>query len=207
MLSHFSCVRLFVTLWTVAHQVPLSTGFSRQEYWSGFPCPPPGTLPGPGIEPTSLTSPALAASFFITSATWEAQLLSTFMVILGGESYSWFRCIVAYAFLKINVLCKIHNKYSRYNPLPWKRQSVLVDMDVRRVKQGQLVSYCDAVRGGLSETGMTHRERVWPPHGLYTGAAGRGWRCVRLCVWTELNWVQFSVHLVCFAVEIMDSQA
>ena len=42
MLSRFSCVRLFVTPWTVAHQVPLSMGFSRQEYWSGLPCSPPG---------------------------------------------------------------------------------------------------------------------------------------------------------------------
>ena len=70
-LSRFSCVRLIVTLWTVAHQAPLSMGFSRQEYLSGLPCPPPGDLPHPGIEPTSLTSPALAGGFFTTSTTWE----------------------------------------------------------------------------------------------------------------------------------------
>ena len=52
-LSH---VQLFVTPWTVAHQAPLPMGFSRQEYWSGLPCPPPGDLPNPGIE---LRSPAL----------------------------------------------------------------------------------------------------------------------------------------------------
>ena len=46
-----SRVRLFVTLWTVAYQAPLSMGFSRQEYWSGFLCPSPGDLPDPGIEP------------------------------------------------------------------------------------------------------------------------------------------------------------
>ena len=51
MISCFSCVRLFVTLWTAALQAPLSMGFSRQEYWSGLPCPPPGYLPDPGIEP------------------------------------------------------------------------------------------------------------------------------------------------------------
>ena len=72
MLSHFIRVQLFVTLWTVAHQVPLPMGFSRQEYWSGLPCPPPGDLPEPGIKPTSLTSPALAGGFFITSASWKA---------------------------------------------------------------------------------------------------------------------------------------
>ena len=72
MLSRFICVQLSVTLWTVAHQVPLPMGFSRQEYWSGLPCPPPGDLPEPGIKPTSLTSPALASGFFITSASWKA---------------------------------------------------------------------------------------------------------------------------------------
>ena len=64
-LSHFSRVQLFVTLWTKARQFSLSMGFSRQEYWSGFLCPPPGDLPNPGIEPTSLMSPALG-KFFTT---------------------------------------------------------------------------------------------------------------------------------------------
>ena len=52
--------------WTVAHQPPLSMGFSRQEYWSGLPFSPPGDLPNPGIEPASLASPALAGGFFTT---------------------------------------------------------------------------------------------------------------------------------------------
>ena len=51
----FSHVRFFATLWTVAHQTPLSVGFSRQEYWSGLPFPTPGDLPDPGIEPRSPT--------------------------------------------------------------------------------------------------------------------------------------------------------
>ena len=72
MLSCFSCVQLFVTLWTVAHQAPLSMGFSRQEYWSGLPFSPSGDLPNPGIEPVSLTAPVLAGGFFTMSATWEA---------------------------------------------------------------------------------------------------------------------------------------
>ena len=53
MLSPFSLVRLFATLWTVAHQIHLSMGFSRQEYWSGLPRAPPGDLPNPGIKPAS----------------------------------------------------------------------------------------------------------------------------------------------------------
>ena len=56
MLSRFSHVWLFVTLWTAAHQAPLPMGFSKQEYWSGLPCLPPGDLPDPGIEPVSLHS-------------------------------------------------------------------------------------------------------------------------------------------------------
>ena len=62
MLSPFSRSQLLATPWTVAFQAPLSMRFSRQEYWSGLPCPPPGDLPGPGIESVFLTSPALAAA-------------------------------------------------------------------------------------------------------------------------------------------------
>ena len=63
-LSRSGRVWLFVTVWTVACQAPLSMGFCRQEYWSGLPRPPPGDLPDPGIEPMSPTSPALAGGFF-----------------------------------------------------------------------------------------------------------------------------------------------
>ena len=66
MLSH---VQLFVTLWTVARQAPLPMEFSRQAYWSGFPCSPPRGLPNPGIERPSLTCPALAGEFFTTNTT------------------------------------------------------------------------------------------------------------------------------------------
>ena len=60
-LSH---VQLSETPGTVAHQAALSMGFSRLEYWSGLPFPPPGDLPNPGIEPTCPVSPALAGGFF-----------------------------------------------------------------------------------------------------------------------------------------------
>ena len=62
-----SCVRLFAALGTVTFQALLSVEYSRQEYWSGLLCLPPGDLPNPGIEPTSLASPALAGGFF----AWE----------------------------------------------------------------------------------------------------------------------------------------
>ena len=63
-LSHFSGVWLFATLWTIARQAPPSMGFSRQEYWGGLPFPLPGDFPDPGIEPTSLMSLTLAIRFF-----------------------------------------------------------------------------------------------------------------------------------------------
>ena len=71
MLNYFSHIQLFVTPWTVAQQAPLSMKLSRQEYWSGLPCPPPGDLPDPGIKPGSFTSPVLAGGFFATSTPWE----------------------------------------------------------------------------------------------------------------------------------------
>ena len=73
LLSHVSRVRFFTTPWTVSHQLPLSMGFSRQEYWNGLPFPLPEDLSDPGIEPTSLASPALAGGFFTTNITWEAK--------------------------------------------------------------------------------------------------------------------------------------
>ena len=77
--SHHSCVRLRAAPRTVAHQAPPSRGFSRQEYWSRLPCPPPRELPYPGIELLSLTSPALAGGFFTASATWEDPGMSVRM--------------------------------------------------------------------------------------------------------------------------------
>ena len=74
MISCFSCVELFATLWAaVALQAPLSMGLSRQEYWCGLPCPPQGDLLTQGSKPTSLMSPAWAGGFFIT---WEAPALT-----------------------------------------------------------------------------------------------------------------------------------
>ena len=62
LLSHLVVSSSFAALWTVARQGPLFMEFPRQEYWSGLSCPPPGDLPNPGIEPQSLTSPALGGS-------------------------------------------------------------------------------------------------------------------------------------------------
>ena len=73
-LSHYSHVQIFVTQWTVACQA-LSMGFSMQEYWGMLPFLSTGNLPNPGIESASLTSPALAGSFFTTSSSWNKPSL------------------------------------------------------------------------------------------------------------------------------------
>ena len=93
MLSCFSHVRLFVILWTVAHQAPLSMRFSRQEYWSGLPFSPPGDLASPGIKPhiscvscigrwslyhlCHLENPliSISVSFYIYSYIWYIKIL------------------------------------------------------------------------------------------------------------------------------------
>ena len=64
-------------MWTVARQAPLSTGFSRQEHWSGLPCPPPRDLPDPGIEPASPAFPALADEFFTTEPPGKPESINT----------------------------------------------------------------------------------------------------------------------------------
>ena len=88
MCIHGKLLQLCLTLWepmdSCDHQPPLPMGFSRQEHWSGLPCPPPEDLPDPGIEPTSLTSPALAGGVFTTSAAWEAHLVHILTHVTGS---------------------------------------------------------------------------------------------------------------------------
>ena len=73
----------FVTPWTVAHQVSLTTEFCRQVHWSGLPFPTPGDLPDPGIKPASLESPTLAGGFFTNCDTWEVvQYAQMYSIIL-----------------------------------------------------------------------------------------------------------------------------
>ena len=81
-----------MTLWTVACKTPLSIGFSRQEYWSGLPFPPPGDLPDPRIKPKSLTSPASAGGFFTTSTTWEAHSLLQAIFLNQGSNSGLLHC-------------------------------------------------------------------------------------------------------------------
>ena len=84
MLSCFSRVRIPESLWTIAYQALLSSGFSSQEHWSGLPCPPPGALPDQRIESTPLIPPALADRFFTTSTTWKTPKTHTCTHIYTG---------------------------------------------------------------------------------------------------------------------------
>ena len=83
-----SRVQLSATPWTVAHQAPLSMAFSRQAFWSGLPCPPPGHLPHPGVEPISLASPALCADSLPLShlgSPYVQVLIDNVMVLGDGD--------------------------------------------------------------------------------------------------------------------------
>ena len=80
MLSRLSCVRLFATPWTVAHQAPLSMEFSRQECWSGLPFPSPGNLPNPGTEPESPASPAFRVDSLLLSHQESSGCLNKFIL-------------------------------------------------------------------------------------------------------------------------------
>ena len=91
-LSCFSYVQLFATLWTVVHQAPPFRGFSRQEYWSRLSFPFLGDLPDPRIERAHLMSPELAGMYFTTSITWEAlgKAIKLFSTSSKTVSKIWF---------------------------------------------------------------------------------------------------------------------
>ena len=94
----------------VAHQAPLSMGFSRQEYWRGLPFPPPGDRPDPGTEPTSLMSSALAGGFFTTRATWETP------VDIGGRvGQKAHRCS-----LQAAVSRNVEQESESFQPTSWR---------------------------------------------------------------------------------------
>ena len=81
MLSCFSHVCLFVTPWTVAHQVLPFVGFSRREQWSGLPCPPAGDLPDPGTEPQTLVSLAWQALYYLCHLGSTTKVAGSFLKV------------------------------------------------------------------------------------------------------------------------------
>ena len=84
-LSSLRQVWLFVTLWTIVHQAPLSMGFSRQECWSGLPCLPAGDLPHPGIKPRSPAVPALQADPLLLSHQGSPHRMDMQAIILSSS--------------------------------------------------------------------------------------------------------------------------
>ena len=103
MLNHFSCVQLFVTLWPVVHQAPLSKRFSRQEYWSESPCPLPEDLLNPGMKAKFPASHALAGRFLTTSAIWEVHIFFIHSSIDGISNCFHIMAIVNTATMHIDV--------------------------------------------------------------------------------------------------------
>ena len=90
--AHAEPLQLCATLWTIAHQAPPSMGFSRQEYWRGLPCPPPGDPSNAGIKPRSFISPALAGEIFTTHATGKAHQM--WSKCLSSADFGWMLNII-----------------------------------------------------------------------------------------------------------------
>ena len=108
MLRCFGHVWLCVTLWTVAHQAPLSMGFPRQKYWSGLPCPPPKDLPSSGIKLASPMSPALAGKFFTTITNLGSPRYVRFSVHWYFNKATSKKGNPVFAFIDRNLLYCIH---------------------------------------------------------------------------------------------------
>ena len=116
-LAHFVKLKMHmpacsvVTPWTIAHQAPLSLGFSRQEYCHGLPIPPPGDLPDPGIEPKSPASPAMAGGFFTTEPPGSPKLNMHRVPYIAVESFS--ECLLSACHAPSR-----HSQYSIESPRP-----------------------------------------------------------------------------------------
>ena len=100
-------------------------GFSRQEYWSGLPCPPPGDLPNPGIKPVSLTSPALAGGLFTTGATWEVPILNLPPI----------KNLLYYDLQKLD-LCCVAGTTGKEEDLDYKEQKCHLNLEIKGVVLG-----------------------------------------------------------------------
>ena len=147
-LSCFHHVRLFVTLWTVAHQACLSMGFSRQEYWTGLLCPPPGDLPNPGTEPVPPVSPR---------ATWGTLIIFHRKLINSCE-IMYVKCIGKHLTrinflieLIMNKLNNVHGKenwfsVSLFNVLLW---SLFIELSFASLNNTSFLNYNCFVKTSL----------------------------------------------------------
>ena len=164
----FSRVWFFATLWTVACQAPLSMGFSRQEYWSGLPCPPPQDLSNPGIKPASLTSPVLAGRFFTTCTTWKVHTsrydsckpfsFSSLPSLLDCYDYTCFKGKVNLGLEKL-ILCWLGVPEQSWQSSENKELVTLIEETNRLIRESfrSLVSICERKRGRKGDLG------AWKP--------------------------------------------
>ena len=140
-----SCLTL-CNPWTVAHPAPLSMGFSRQDYWSGLPCPSPGDLPDPGIEPQSLVSPALVGAFFTSLPLVSPGKPLGFFILFF--SLGFFKRVISLIhsnqFVKSSVI-SFRRNYPRYTFLCSKHLEV---WDDEQVQLSSLLSVFEMVNTG-----------------------------------------------------------
>ena len=128
MLSHFSHVRFFATPWTVAYQGPWSMGFSRQEYWSGLPCPSLGDLPDPGIEPGSLHCRQILYHLnHQGSLYWKADVCLSFIRCMF---WKYFLLTVAHLFI---LFCVYHRAEFKISTRPNSSIFSFTDLTFRLV--------------------------------------------------------------------------
>ena len=115
LLSCFSHVQLFTTLWTVACQAPLSMGFSGQEYWSGLPCTPPRDLPDSTTAPTAPVAPALQADSLLLSHQGSPQYMHKQIYIF--VNFNTFPLISILKILISPITSQLHEAHSPFLPL------------------------------------------------------------------------------------------
>ena len=124
LLSH---VQLSVTPWTVAHQAPLSMGFSRREYGSGLPFPSPGHLPNPGTKPVSHASPALAGGFLTTASAGKPQLTVTVKIMFWKflPHFQIPKFMTLYSDHLLPLLSFLHSKLIVLSSIRWEEKVML----------------------------------------------------------------------------------
>ena len=175
-LNCFSCNWLFVTSWTKASQALLSMGFSRQEYWSGLPCPLLGDLPNSGREHTLVKSPALAGRFFTTSASWEAPRFS-----LGHKTNLNKYSLAVYYKIKLSLNNTVGHSCSLvFIQMSWKLMST-------HTKKENLCPH--------KNLHINEHEFEWAPgvgDGQRSLACYSPWGCKQLDMTEQLNWIDAS---------------
>ena len=154
-------------------------GFSRQEHWSGMPRPPPGNLPNPGMEPASLTSPALTGRFFTNAATWEAVFKMLYAYIY--KHVCFFQGFPGDSVGKESTSTQ-KIKETRVSPLVWK-------ISWRRARQPTRVFF----------PGESHGQRTGGLQSKESQRVGHdwsNWACMRTCVFQYVH-VYICIYSLC----------